>query len=215
MSVYENYEIKRKNMVKNQIKARGVKNINVINAMLRVERHLFVDKNLENQAYEDYPLPIGENQTISQPYIVALMTESLELTNDTRVLEIGTGCGYQTAILAQISKEVYTIERIESLSLKARNTLNMLGYDNIKFRIGNGTKGWPDKAPFDAIIVTAAAKKIYEEYIDQLNINGKLVIPVEDSGYFGHQILKKIVKLKNGKTEEYSIGGCRFVPLIE
>ncbi len=131
------------------------------------------------------------------------------------MLEIGTGCGYQTAILAETAKEVYTVERIESLSLKAKQTLNSLGYQNILFKIGNGTLGWKENAPFDAIIVTAAAKKVYEEYIEQLSENGRLVIPVEESRFSGYQILKKIVKSNNGQIKEYSLGGCRFVPLID
>ena len=211
----DDYESKRKYMVESQIIRRGIKDKNVINAMLKVERHLFVNENLKNEAYEDYPLPIGESQTISQPYIVALMSEALELNKKSRVLEIGTGCGYQTAILAEIAKEVYTVERIESLSLKAKQTLNSLGYQNILFKIGNGTLGWKENAPFDAIIVTAAAKKVYEAYIEQLSENGRLVIPVEESRFSGYQILKKIVKSNNGQIKEYSLGGCRFVPLID
>ena len=211
----DDYESKRKYMVESQIIRRGIKDKNVINAMLKVERHLFVNENLKNEAYEDYPLPIGESQTISQPYIVALMSEALELNKKSRVLEIGTGCGYQTAVLAEIAKEVYTVERIESLSLKAKQTLNSLGYQNILFKIGNGTLGWKENAPFDAIIVTAAAKKVYEAYIEQLSENGRLVIPVEESRFSGYQILKKIVKSNNGQIKEYSLGGCRFVPLID
>ncbi len=211
----DDYESKRKYMVESQIIRRGIKDKNVINAMLKVERHLFVNENLKNEAYEDYPLPIGESQTISQPYIVALMSEALELNKKSRVLEIGTGCGYQTAVLAEIAKEVYTVERIESLSLKAKQTLNSLGYQNILFKIGNGALGWKENAPFDAIIVTAAAKKVYEAYIEQLSENGRLVIPVEESRFSGYQILKKIVKSNNGQIKEYSLGGCRFVPLID
>ncbi len=211
----DDYESKRKYMVESQIIRRGIKDKNVINAMLKVERHLFVNENLKNEAYEDYPLPIGESQTISQPYIVALMSEALELNKKSRVLEIGTGCGYQTAVLAEIAKEVYTVERIESLSLKAKQTLNSLGYQNILFKIGNGALGWKENAPFDAIIVTAAAKKVYEAYIEQLSKNGRLVIPVEESRFSGYQILKKIVKSNNGQIKEYSLGGCRFVPLID
>jgi len=209
------YELKRRYMVESQIVKRGIKDKNVINAMLKVERHLFVNENFKNEAYEDYPLPIGENQTISQPYIVALMSEALELNRQSKVLEIGTGCGYQTAILAEIAKEVYTIERIESLSLKARQTLNLLGYKNIFFKIGNGVSGWEKNAPFDAIVVTAAAKRVYEAYIKQLSEKGRLVIPVEDGRFSEYQTLKKIVKLNNEQIEEYSLGGCRFVPLID
>ncbi len=211
----DDYEVQRRYMVESQIIKRGIKDKNVINAMLKVERHLFVDENLKNEAYEDYPLPIGESQTISQPYIVALMSEALELNKKSRVLEIGTGCGYQTAVLAEIANEVYTIERIEPLSLKAQQTLNSLGYKNIFFKIGNGALGWKEHSPFDAIIVTAAAKKVYEAYIEQLSENGRLVIPVEESKFSGYQILKKIVKFNNGQIREYSLGGCRFVPLID
>ncbi len=215
MVVFDDFQLKRKHMVETQIIARGIRDKNVIDAMLRVERHRFVSKNLVSEAYEDYPLPIGENQTISQPYIVALMSEALELKRDDKVLEIGTGCGYQTAILAEIAKEVYTVERIELLSVKARKTLEMLGYKNIHFKIGNGTHGWEECAPFDAIIVTAAAKKVYDAYIEQLSPNGRLVIPVDEGGLFGYQKLKKIIKNENGEIKEYSLGGCRFVPLIE
>ncbi len=215
MANIDHYALKRRYMVEQQIMARDIKDENVIKAMLKIPRHLFVDKKLQDEAYEDYPLPIGENQTISQPFIVALMSEASELTKNSRVLEIGTGCGYQTAVLAEIAKEVYTVERIERLSFKAQNILSSLGYENIRFKIGNGIEGWEEYAPFNAIIVTAAANRVYETYIKQLDFNGRLIIPVKQSDTLGYQMLKKIVKKEKGKIKEYSLGGCRFVPLME
>ncbi len=214
MTMEIDFESARRIMVQQQIAARGIKDKRVLSAMLKVPRHLFVPEELRHQAYEDHPLPIGENQTISQPYIVALMTEALRLNGDEKVLEIGTGSGYQTAILAELAKEVYTVERIASLSERAREILNSLGYKNIHFKVGDGTKGWEEFAPYQAIIVTAAAKFIPEAYIKQLDTYGRLVIPVEEGGIFSFQDLKKIVKNPDGSISEYSLGGCRFVPLI-
>ncbi len=209
------FEKLRKEMVENQIVARGIRDRRVIEAMLKVPRHLFVPEDMRAYAYEDHPLPIGNNQTISQPYIVAYMTEELQLTGEEKVLEIGTGSGYQTAILAELAKEVYTIERIPELSLRAQEILKRLGYKNIHFKIGDGTKGWEEFAPYQAIIVTAAAKSVPEAYIEQLDVGGRLVIPVEENGgIFSAQELKKIVKNSDGSLSEYSLGGCRFVPLI-
>ncbi|HAA83842.1 MAG TPA: protein-L-isoaspartate O-methyltransferase, partial [Thermodesulfobacterium commune] len=162
------YRIAREKMVKSQIVARGIKDEKVIQAMLKVPRHLFVEEALRDQAYGDFPLPIGKGQTISQPYIVALMTEALELKGKERVLEVGTGSGYQTAILAEIALWVYTIERDPDLSEKAKKVLLSLGYKNISFKIGDGSLGWPEAAPFDAIIVTAASPQIPQPLVDQL-----------------------------------------------
>lgn len=208
-----NFTVLRTNMVYNQIIARGIKDQHVIDAMLKIPRHIFVDNEFKNESYEDYPLPIGENQTISQPYIIALMTEALELHGSERVLEVGTGCGYQTAILSELAKEVYTVERIEKLSLKARRIISELGYLNVHYKIGNGILGWKEFAPYQAIIVTAAAKEIPKTYIEQLDIEGRLVLPVE-SVFSQYQTLYKIIKLENGTIKKYSLGGCRFVPLI-
>jgi protein-L-isoaspartate(D-aspartate) O-methyltransferase len=180
----------------------------VLTAMLKVERHLFVPRDLQSQAYQDHPLPIGEGQTISQPYIVALMTELLDFTGGEKVLEIGTGSGYQAAILAELVKEVYTIEIVESLASSARKKLDELGYRNIQVRAGDGYKGWPDAAPFDAVIVTAAPDHIPQPLIDQLKEGGRLVIPVGA----GFQTLKRIVK-REGKVVTQDIIPVMFVPM--
>ncbi len=204
------FEKARKRMVEGQIISRGIKDERVIKAMLKVPRHLFVGDNLKNQAYEDHPLPIGEGQTISQPYIVALMTESLGLKGEERVLEIGTGSGYQTAILAELCERVYTIERIASLSHRARTILERLGYDNIEFRVGDGTLGWPEEAPFDGILVTAASPKVPQPLIDQMSMGGRMVIPVGDRLT---QDLVLVERVPEG-IRKTSLGGVRFVDLI-
>ncbi|MBP9561033.1 MAG: protein-L-isoaspartate(D-aspartate) O-methyltransferase, partial [Syntrophorhabdaceae bacterium] len=172
------YEKKREEMVKYDIEARGIRDRRVINAMLKVKRHLFVEPSLMDKAYDDHPLPIGEGQTISQPFIVALMTEALGLKGDEKVLEIGTGSGYQAAVLAEIAKEVYTIEVNKNIYDMASRRLKELGYDNIKVRHGDGYVGWKDYAPFDAIIVTAAARHIPPPLLEQLKDGGRLVIPL-------------------------------------
>jgi len=209
--VDEFYTEARKRMVQEQIKARGISDERVLAAMLKIPRHLFVDKSLWDQAYNDYPLPIGEGQTISQPYIVALMTASLRLKGEEKVLEIGTGSGYQTAILAELAREVYTIERIDSLLTKAKEVLNQLGYLNVFYAIKDGTLGWPEAAPFQAILVSAAAPDIPSPYVEQLDEGGHLVIPV---GSRYAQTLYQIIKQSNGSIEKVDLGGCRFVPLI-
>ena len=203
------YEQARKNMVEYQIKGRGIKDKMVLAAMLKVPRHLFVPEEIRNLAYRDEPLPIGYGQTISQPYIVAYMTEALKLQPGDKVLEIGTGSGYQTAILAEIVSQVYTIELIPELSLQAQETLNSLGYKNIEFLIGDGWKGWPEKAPFEAILVSAAPDKVPPALVEQLKINGRLIIPVGTDS----QELVLIRKTKKG-LEETRLIGVRFVPLI-
>ena len=197
-------------MVASQIKARGINDPQVLTVMGKVPRHLFVGEALKDQAYGDYPLPIGEQQTISQPYIVAEMTQALELGKDDRVLEIGTGSGYQAAILAGIAYRVYTVERIHSLYIQARRLFDKLNYHNIVSRCGDGTKGWKDEAPFEAIIVTAGAPVIPELLISQLADGGKLVIPV---GNQHSQELIKIEKHSNGVRQK-NLGGCRFVKLV-
>jgi len=198
----------REKMVETQIKARGVKDPRVLSALLKVERHRFVPKEYLNAAYADQPLPIGEGQAISQPYIVGLMTELLELKGDEKVLEIGTGSGYQAAILAELAKEVYTVEIVESLASMARNRLLELGYQNVRVKSGDGYLGWPEAAPFDAILVTAAPDHIPKPLIDQLREGGRMVAPV---GSYAQE-LKKIVK-RSGKIETTDIIPVLFVPM--
>ncbi len=200
----------RAKMVEEQIIGRGIKDPRVIGAMKKVPRHLFVEEALQSQAYNDRPLPIGEKQTISQPYMVALMTEALELKGQERVLEIGSGSGYQTAILAELAQEVYSIERIRTLALRARKLLYDLGYFNVEIKIFDGTFGWPEKGPFDAIIVTAGSPNIPPPLYEQLTVGGRLVIPVGDSET---QDLIRITKTETGMKKE-DLGGCRFVKLI-
>jgi len=204
------YERQREEMVRNQIEARGIKAPEVLAAFRRVPRHLFVSEALRDQAYGDYPLPIGEQQTISQPYIVAEMTQALDLVEDDRILEIGTGSGYQAAILAQIVYRVYTIERKRSLYLQARNLFDKLHYHNIVMKYADGTKGWRDESPFDGIIVTAGAPQIPDVLIDQLGEGGRLVVPV------GNQHTQELIKIfRDGQNiRQTSLGGCRFVKLV-
>ncbi|NPB09866.1 MAG: protein-L-isoaspartate(D-aspartate) O-methyltransferase [Thermodesulfobacteria bacterium] len=204
------YQRARDRMVQTQIAARGIRDPRVLAAMRKIPRHLFVDEALKDQAYGDYPLPIGEGQTISQPYIVALMTEALELKGPEKVLEIGTGSGYQTALLAELADEVYSIERYPSLAHRAKRLLEKLGYRNVHIKVGDGTKGWPEAAPFDAIIVTAAGPKIPEPLIEQLKDGGRLVMPVGDEW---SQYLIKITK-KGDKLFKENLGAVRFVKLV-
>jgi protein-L-isoaspartate(D-aspartate) O-methyltransferase len=203
------YTAKRLQMVQQQIQRRGVQDPRVIAAMQKVERHLFVPITYRHQSYEDHPLPIGHGQTISQPFIVALMTELLALDGTEKVLEIGTGSGYQAAILGELAKEVYTIEIVEELAKESRERLQSMGYENIQVRWGDGYKGWAEHAPYDAIIVTAAPKKIPQPLIDQLKEGGHLVIPV---GHF-YQELKLVVKQK-GRLIKKNIVAVRFVPMV-
>jgi len=205
------YRDLRKRMVEYQIIGRGVRDRGVIEAMLNVPRHLFVPAPYREEAYNDYPLSIGRGQTISQPYMVAVMTEALELKGDEKVLEIGTGSGYQTAVLAEIVSEVFTIERDPLLAERARELLESLGYRNIHFRVGDGTLGWPEEAPFDRIIVTAAAPSIPKPLKAQLRVGGIIVIPV--GGRYG-QTLVKGKKLSDGNMEIEELFECAFVPLV-
>ncbi len=198
-------------MVERQLKARGIADPLVVDAMLRVPRHLFVEEALRNQAYSDFPLPIGEGQTISQPYMVPMMTEALLLVGGEKVLEIGTGSGYQAAVLSRIAAQVYTIERSSVLARKARAILDSNGYANISIRVGDGTLGWSGEAPFDAIMVTAGAPAVVEEIKRQLAINGRLVIPV---GSFKEQVLKRVIRLTESDFREENLLSCRFVPLL-
>jgi protein-L-isoaspartate(D-aspartate) O-methyltransferase len=200
----------RSKMVEDQIISRGIKDARVIAAMRKVPRHLFVEEALQSQAYSDHPLPIGEKQTISQPYMVALMTEALQLKGKEKVLEIGGGSGYQTAILAELSEKVFSIERIRSLAIRARQLLYELGYYNVELKIFDGTYGWMEETPFDAIIVTAGAPDIPQPLLDQLAMDGKLVIPVGDAYV---QDLIRVTKTEEGIKRE-DLGGCRFVKLI-
>jgi protein-L-isoaspartate(D-aspartate) O-methyltransferase len=197
-------------MVKSQIEARGISDSRVLAAFRKVPRHLFVSEALMDQAYGDFPLPIGEQQTISQPFIVAEMTQALNLRKDDRVLEIGTGSGYQSSILAEIVFRVYTIERIYPLYVKARKLFDKLRYHNIVTKYSDGTSGWPDESPFDAIIVTAGAPEIPETLIKQLSIGGRMVIPV------GNQFSQDLIKVykDNQGVHTTNLGGCRFVKLV-
>lgn len=200
----------RERMVNEQIIARGVEDKRVLGAMVRVPRHLFVDKVYEHQAYNDYPLSLGHGQTISQPYMVAVMTELLELKPDDKVLEIGTGSGYQAAILALLCKMVYTIERVSALKDRARERLGKLGFNNIGYLIGDGSIGWPQFAPYDGIIVTAGAPEVPKALIEQLAEKGRLVIPV-GSEYF--QTLN-VVRKQKGRVFRKELFECTFVPLL-
>jgi protein-L-isoaspartate(D-aspartate) O-methyltransferase len=209
-----NFEFARKKMVQEQIVARGVSDRRVIDAMLKIPRHIFVQEAFAAQAYSDTSLPIGEKQTISQPYTVALMTELLGLTGREKVLEIGTGSGYQTAILATLAERVCTAERIRPLALRARKCLDSLALFNVLLRINDSEGspiGWEEEAPFDAIIVTAGAPEVPPVLIDQLAVGGRLVIPVGDEG---EQRLIKIERQIDGTLETADSIGCRFVPLI-
>ena len=205
-----NFEIKRMKMVESQIEARGIKNKLVLEAMKNVPRHKFVPDEYIDQAYDDHPLPIGKGQTISQPYIVALMTDLAMIGPESKVLEIGTGSGYQVAILAQIAKKVYSVEIIKSLGEQARKRLKELGYKNVEVKIANGYFGWEENAPYDAIIVTAAPDHIPQPLIQQLKDGGVLVIPVGPPG--AYQTLWQITK-KGDQFISNNMGGVSFVPL--
>jgi protein-L-isoaspartate(D-aspartate) O-methyltransferase len=207
----DTFEKRRLQMVEHDIEARGIKDTLVIKAMRKVERHLFVEPSLWPKAYNDYPLPIGEGQTISQPYVVALMTEALALRGNERVLEVGTGSGYQAAILAEIAKEVCTIEIVPELYASAHKTLQKLGYRNIRTKQGDGYRGWPQHAPFDAIIVTASADHIAPPLIEQLKEGGRLIIPL-GSTVFSQNLT--LVTKRGSKLEVKELGSVAFVPLV-
>ncbi len=200
---------KREQMIESQIKARGIENENLLKAMREIPRHAFVPSNMQEYAYNDEPLPIGGGQTISQPYIVAYMTNVLGLKKDDKVLEIGTGSGYQAALLAEMSGEVYTVEIYEDLAKKARKILHRLGYDNIHYHIGDGTQGWAAHAPYDAIMVTAAPSKIPEQLKEQMKIGAKMVIPVG-------QTMQELILLtrEEEKFMRRKLLPVRFVPLV-
>ena len=200
----------RRKMIEDQLVKRGIKDLRIMEAMNRIPRHLFVDESLQHKSYGDFPLPIGDNQTISQPYIVAAMTEALKLKKTDRVLEIGTGSGYQTALLAEMACQVFTIERIRSLGMKAQKLLDRLNYMNIVFKVFDGTYGWLDQAPFDAILVTASAPEIPKMLVDQLGDSGRLVAPVGD---LENQSLTVMTR-ENDRITSREIGYCKFVPLV-
>lgn len=203
------YALSRKRMVDDQLIPRGISDKKVLDLFGRVERHKFVPEGLRSSAYGDFPLAIGEGQTISQPYIVALMTESLRLRETDKVLEIGTGSGYQTVFLAELAKDVYTVEKYDSLSGRAKEIFDGLGYENIKVRVGDGTDGWQEFAPYDKIVVTAAAVDAPKPLVEQLKAGGRLLIPI--GGRYS-QVLTAIDKAKEGIKRE-DICGCVFVPL--
>ena len=206
----QSYAGQRRKMVEEQLVERGVKNLSVLEAMSRVPRPLFAQDSLQHRAYGDTPLPIGENQTISQPYIVGAMTEALALKGEERVLEIGTGSGYQTAIIAELCRQVFTIERLNNLSRKAQNILESLNYMNIVFKMFDGTYGWPDQAPFDAILITASAPEIPDSLVKQLGDGGRLVAPIG-----GADKQKLVVLTKKGdRVSRRDLVNCKFVPLI-
>jgi len=205
-----NYEEQRQQMVHRQLISRHICDPNVIKAFGKVPREEFIPEKDRHNAYGDYPLPIGEGQTISQPFMVALMTQALKLRNDDCVLEIGTGSGYQVAILAEIAKKVFTVERFSRLSEHARVTLKKLGYKNIFFHVGDGTCGWPQHSPYQAIVVTAGAPHMPSPLIEQLSVGGRIVIPVGDT--FGQTLI--LVRKSVSSVEEERICGCVFVPLI-
>jgi len=200
----------RLKMVEKQIEARGIRDRRVLEAMRMVPRHLFVEEALAGRAYTDSPLPIGNRQTISQPYIVALMTEALELKGHEKVLEIGTGCGYQTAILAELAERVFSIERIKTLAFRTQELLQSLKYYNVLIKVFDGTYGWKEESPFDAIMVTAGAPGIPEPLVDQLADGGRMIIPI------GGEITQDLIRIRKrrGKVREENLGGCRFVKLV-
>jgi protein-L-isoaspartate(D-aspartate) O-methyltransferase len=200
----------RERMIEDQLIARGIDDVRVLAAMAKIERHRFVEEALASRAYDDRPLPIGERQTISQPFMVGLMTQSLELSGTESVLEVGTGCGYQTAVLGALAANVYSIERLSSLATGARQLLDALGYYNIAIRVGDGTLGWTEAAPFDAILVTAGTPQVPRPLVAQLKRGGRLVFPIGEEEL---QTLVRIRKEDSGLHEEY-FGDCRFVKLV-
>jgi protein-L-isoaspartate(D-aspartate) O-methyltransferase len=208
--VTDEYQTARQKMVDQQLRPRGITDKGVLEAMEKIPRHRFVPEKSRFEAYQDYPLPIGHNQTISQPYIVALMTQALQLTGTEKTLEIGLGSGYQTSILAELSHTVYSVDRIHILVDAAEMLLKELGYKNVFCKAFDGTLGWPEEAPFDAIMVTAAGPKVPKPLINQLSDGGRLVIPV---GSRSDQDLIRLTK-REGRVDRENLGGCRFVDLI-
>ena len=205
------FQAERERMVRTQLAERGIREVRVLDAMSRVPRHEFVPETLRQEAYEDHPLPIGEGQTISQPYIVAAMLEHLALQATDRVLEVGTGSGYVTALLSLLCAEVYSVERHAQLAALAESTLHRLGYRSMKIRVGDGSQGWPEYAPFDAILVSAATPEMPPALFAQLREGGRLVVPVGPPSSQELQLIGKI----GGEPEVRVLEGCRFVPLVE
>lgn len=203
------FSISRKRMVRDQLIARGIRDERVLTAFLKVPRHRFVEEGLQPMAYNDHPLAIGQGQTISQPYIVATMLEALGLQPSDTVLEVGTGCGYQTAILAELVAQVYSIERLPGLLLKARKSLKELRYRNIHLKLGDGTLGWPEKAPFDAIVVAAGSPQVPRPYLDQSSDGGRFILPV--GGEFAQELV--LYRKEAGEWRSQTLSGCRFVKL--
>lgn len=204
------YEIARGRMIQEQLIAKGIRDERVLRTMGAVPRHYFVDQAFWPRAYGDHPLPIGHDQTISQPYIVALMTQELSPSEGDRILEIGTGSGYQAAVLSLLGCEVYTVERHPELTERAKKILKRLDIRNVHFRVGDGSVGWKEKAPFDGIVVTAGAPDIPDELLEQLDIGGRIIIPV---GTLQSQRLVKVVRRKK-IIERHEMIGCSFVPLV-
>lgn len=206
----DRFAVERRRMVAEQLRARGIKDERVLAAMDRVPRHLFVEKDNQEEAYADHPLPIGDGQTVSQPLIVAMMLEALVLTGTEKVLEVGTGSGYQTALLAELGREVYSVERSEVLARIAEERLRDLGYTGVTVAIGDGSLGLPERAPFDAIVVSAAAPEIPKALLEQLREDGRLAIPVGPA----HSQQLQVVRKEEGRAIITNLEGCRFVPLI-
>jgi len=204
------FERDRERMVEEQLVRRGITDRRVLDAMRRVARHLFVAEALRERAHGDHPLPIGEQQTISQPYIVALMTSLLELAGTEKVLEIGTGSGYQTAVLAELARRVWSIERIPSLATRARAVLEGLGYTNVWVRLGNGTLGWPDEGPFDRILIAAGGPGVPPPLFEQLAEGGRMVLPIGDASGQTLTVVERIA----GEMRSTPRGDCMFVPLV-
>ena len=207
----ESLQLQRERMVRKQLAERGIRDLHVLDAMRRVPRHEFVPESFQQDAYQDHPLPIGEGQTISQPYIVAAMLEYLAPQTAERVLEVGTGSGYVTALLSLLSAEVYSVERHAQLAISAESTLHRLGYRNMKIRVGDGSQGWPEYAPFDAILVSAATPEMPPALFAQLREGGRMVVPVGPPSSQELQLIRKV----NGRPEIQVLEGCRFVPLVE
>jgi protein-L-isoaspartate(D-aspartate) O-methyltransferase len=205
------FQAERERMVRTQLAERGIREARVLDAMSGVPRHEFVPETLRQEAYEDHPLPIGEGQTISQPYIVAAMLEHLALQTIDRVLEIGTGSGYVTALLSLLCAEVYSVERHAQLAALAESTLHRLGYRNMKIRVGDGSQGWPEYAPFDAILVSAATPEMPPALFAQLREGGRMVVPIGPASSQELQLIRKI----GAEPEVRVLEGCRFVPLVE
>ncbi len=205
-----NFQKARDRMVETQLVSRGIHDQKVLDAMRKVPRHLFVDEALKEQAYSDHPLPIGDKQTISQPYIVALMTEALDLQGHEKILEIGTGSGYQAAVLAELAFRVFSVERNPNLAFRANQIFQKLGYKNIIVRVSDGSMGWPDEAPFDGILVTAGTPKVPQPLVDQLGEGGRLVVPV------GDRLSQELVLVESiqGEVRKTNLGGVRFVDLV-